>query len=118
MTGPFAETSIVLEMETGNPEQYLRVTPDRPNGDRWLHRVDEFDPALSRAAVVDRYALPASDSYTVDIVEVPAGESLRIGDVADSDGQAPGGDLVELCEHDTVPETWIRETTTLEALLE
>lgn len=70
MTGPFAETSIVLEMETGNPEQYLRVTPDRPNGDRWLHRVDEFDPTPSRGAVVDRYALPASDSYTVETVSI------------------------------------------------
>jgi len=82
MTGPYAPHSIVIEVETGRPSQFLQFHPDRPDGDRWLHQLEEFDRTLERDAVIDRYALPPSEEYTIRLVTVPAGVSLQIGDVA------------------------------------
>lgn len=118
MTGPYASTSLVVEVETGSPDQFLRFDPDRPDGDYWLHQLAEFDRTLTRDEVIDRYALPPSDEYEVQLVTVPPGESLQIGDVAGTTDRTGGGDLVELLERDSIPDTWIDETTTLEAFLE
>ena len=118
MSGPFAPNCIVIEVETGRPDRFLRFHPDKPDGNRWLHQLSEFDRALERDAIIDRYALPPSEEYTVQLVTVPAGVSLQIGDVAGTDGQSGGGDLVELLDRKSVPEAWINETTTLKAFLE
>ncbi|MWV40750.1 hypothetical protein [Natrialba sp. INN-245] len=117
MTGPYAEHSLVLEIETGTTDQFLRIEPDRPDGDYWLHQLAELDPTLDRDDLIDRYALPPTNEYEVHLVTVPPGESLQIGDVAGTDDRTGGGDLVELLERDSVPDAWIDETTTLEAFL-
>ncbi|PSQ19409.1 hypothetical protein BRD00_01940 [Halobacteriales archaeon QS_8_69_26] len=117
MAGPFAERSIVLEFETGSPEEFLRFEPEAPPGERWLHRPDEFDDDLDREGVIDRYALPDSAEYEVSVVTVPPGESMRIGDVAGLNGRSGGGDLVELLGRDAVPEEWVGETVTLAEFL-
>lgn len=118
MAGPYAETCIVMEFETGSPKQFLRIEPDRPSGDCWLHDREEFDRSASREAVVEEYALPESDEYAVGLVTVPAGERLQIGDVAGTADREGGGNLVELLSRDRVPEDWVDETTTLAAFLE
>lgn len=117
MPGPYAESSIVIEIETGEPEEFLRIEPNGLPGDEWLHRLEEFDRSLDLEAVVDRYALPENDEYYVSRITVPAGEQLRIGDVAGSEDRTGGGNLVELVDRDSVPEPWIEETTTLRAFL-
>ncbi|WP_123536483.1 hypothetical protein [Halosimplex salinum] len=117
MTGPFAADSIVVGLETGRPERYLRFEPDGLDGDRWLHRADEFDETLDREAVVDRYALPEAETYRVSVVEVPDGESLRMGSVAAMHGRGGGGDLVTLTIRESVPDDWVVEETTLDDLL-
>ena len=118
MSGPFAPDCIVIEVETGTPDRFLRFDPDSPDGDRWLHQLAEFDRTLDRDTVIDRYALPPSDEYEVQLVTVPPGVSLQIGDVAGTDDRSGGGDLVELLDRSSVPDAWIDETTTLAAFLE
>lgn len=117
MAGPYAETSIVIEFETDSPKQFLRIEPDRPSGDGWLHDREEFDRSASREAVIEEYALPESDEYAVGLVTVPAGERLQIGDVAGTADREGGGNLVELLSRDRVPEEWVDETTTLAEFL-
>jgi|GEM_PF-1497096 len=117
MTGPFADDSIVVEMETGRAERYLRFDPDGRDGDRWLHRADEFDEGLDREAVAERYALPEAETYRVAVVEVPDGESLQMGSVAATGGREGGGDLVTLAVRASVPDDWVIEETTLADLL-
>lgn len=118
MTGPYAENSIVMDIETGQVEPCLQFEPDGLPGDRWLHRQSEFDDSLDRAAIIDRYALPESDEYEVRIVEVPPGEQLRLGDVTAMHGRSGGGDLVEVIGHNSLPEKWIVETTSLVEYIE
>ncbi|ELZ19320.1 hypothetical protein [Natrinema limicola] len=118
MTDPYADHSIIIEVETGTSERLLRFKPDRPEGTFWLHRLSEFDRTLDRNAVIDRYALPPSDEYEIQLVTVPPGESMQIGDVAGTDDRSGGGDLVELLEHDSIPSDWIDETATLKTILE
>lgn len=118
MAGPYAESSIVLDVETGDPEQFLQFDPDRPRGDQWLHRLEEFDRSATVEDVVDRYALPESSEYQVAVVTVPADERLRIGDVAGTDDRAGGGDLVELLDRERVPDDWVDRRTALQAFLD
>ncbi|WP_459194401.1 hypothetical protein [Halosimplex sp. J119] len=118
MAGPFAEDSIVVNLETGRPERYLRFEPDGLDGDRWLHRADQFDEDLDREAVVERYALPEAETYRVSVIEVPEGETLQMGSVAALHGREGGGDLVTPAIRDTVPDDWVVEETTLADLLE
>lgn len=118
MSGPYAEHSLVLEVETGTPDRFLRFKPDRPPGGYWLHQLSEFDQTVDRDTVIDRYALPPSDEYEVQIVTVPPGESMQIGDVAGTVDRTGGGDLVELLERDSIPASWVEKTTTLEAFIE
>ncbi|MFC7141680.1 hypothetical protein ACFQMA_17810 [Halosimplex aquaticum] len=117
MTGPFAEDSIVMGLETGRPERYLRFEPDGLDEDRWLHRADQFDGGLDREAIVEQYALPEAETYRVSVVEVPGGETLRMGSVAQLHGREGGGDLVTLAIRETVPGDWVVEETTLAALI-
>jgi len=118
MTGPFAEDSIVVELETGRAERYLRFEPDGLDGNRWLHRADQFDETLGRGAVVERYSLPEAESYRVSVIEVPEGESLRMGSIAAMHGHEGGGDLVTPTIRETVPDGWVAEETTLAELLD
>jgi len=118
MTGPFAEESIVMGLETGRPERYLRFEPDGLDGNRWLHRADQFDEGLDRAAVVERYSLPEAETYRVSVVAVPEGESLQMGTVAAMHGREGGGDLVTPTIRESVPDEWVVEETTLKDLLE
>lgn len=118
MTGPYAEGSIVVEFETGEPDRCLVFEPAGVPGDRWLHRLDEFDDGLDRSDVVDRYALPESDEYAASIVEVPPGESMRLGSVAAMNDRSGGGDLVELRSRDQIPDSWVVDRTTLSEFLE
>ncbi|WP_415378735.1 hypothetical protein [Halosimplex sp. TS25] len=106
-----------MGLETGRSERYLRFEPDGLDGDRWLHRADQFDETLDREAVVERYALPEAETYRVSVVEVPEGETLRMGSVAAMHGREGGGDLVTLAVRETVPADWVVEGTTLAALL-
>ena len=117
MSGPFAEHSIVLESELGSPKRALRFRPDSVPGDRWLHRADVFESDWTRDDVIDRYTLPESSDYEVDIVTSPAGESIRIGSIAGREGRSGGGDLIELCDRERVPDDWIEETQSLDAYL-
>lgn len=110
MTGPSADGSIVMEIETGEPERYLQFEPDGLAGDRWLHRTAEFDESLTRSDLVEYYALPESEPYEVRLVAVSPGESLRIGDVAAMHRRSGGGDLVEVIDHGEIPSTCIVET--------
>ena len=118
MSNPFAESSIVLDGTTTEPTAYLQFEPDGLTGEFWLHRRDQFDPTLDREAVLDRYALPESDSHTVRIVEVPAGVAIRFGTVGSHHNRTGGGDLVDPIEYDSIPETWLREERPLSDLLE
>jgi len=120
MSGPFAEGGIVMEFETGSPDQFLQFEPGPshlPPG-VWLHRRGEFDPSASREAIVNEYALPESDTYTIRIIEVPPGEQMRMGDLAGAATRQGGADLVELRSRDSIPEQWVREEMTLGNLLE
>ena len=118
MTGPFAEHGIVLEIETGQPEQCLQFDPDGRPGNRWLHRLEEFDRTLDVEAVRDRYALPESDAYELRLLTAPAGVSMNLGDLGPAHGRAGGGEVAELLESESVPAEWIEETTTLATFLE
>lgn len=118
MTGPFVDHSIVLEIETGQPEPFIQLDPDGRPGDRWLHRLEEFDRTLDLDAVCDRYALPDSEAYEVRLVTVPAGVAMNLGDLGPAHGGAGGGEVAELLEYESVPADWIVETTTLTAFLE
>lgn len=106
-----------MEIETGSSDQFLRFDPDSPDGDRWLHQLAEFNRTLDRHTVIDRYALPLSDEYEVQLVTVPPGVSLQIGDVAEAGDRSGGGDLIELLDRESVPPAWINKTTTLAAFL-
>ena len=116
MPGPFAEGSIVVEIETGEPERCLRFDPGAVDGQRWLHRLDRFDEVDAETAV-ERYALPAAEAYDVEVVEVPPGERLQVGTLAPLNGREGGADLVELSSRDAPPESWVVERTTLTSLL-
>jgi len=118
MTNPFATSSIVMDGTTTEPTDYLHFEPDGLPGEFWLHRRDQFDPTLDRKGVLDQYALPERDSYTVRIVEVPAGVAIRFGTVGSHHGHTGGGDLVDPIEYDSIPETWLREEMSLTDLLE
>ena len=118
MTNPFAESSIVMEGTTSQPTEYLQFEPDGLPGEFWLHRRDQFDPTLDREGVIDRYALPERDSYTLRIVEVPAGVAIRFGTVGSNHGHTGGGDLVDPIEYDSIPETWVRDELSLAHVLE
>lgn len=118
MSRPFAERSIVMEFETGRPEEYLQFEPSRLPHDVWLHRRSEFDPTLSREELVEQYVLPASDSYQVRIVEVPEGETMQLGTLAGTDDREGGADLVHLSSREEVPAEWVREERPLTELLE
>lgn len=118
MAGPYSETSIVMEFRTDAPTEFVRFHPSAPEGDRWLHRFEEFDADLDREEVLDRYALPTADEYRVSLVTVPAEESMQIGSVAALNDRSGGGDLVELLDRDAVPNSWVDETTSLDEFLE
>lgn len=107
-----------MDIETGETDEFIQFDPDGLPGDNWLHRVAEFDHNLGWDEVVDHYALPESDSYEVRVVEVPPGESLRLGDVAAMHGHSGGGDLVEVLDHDSIPDAWIVDRMTLSAYLD
>ena len=117
MPGPYTEHGIVIEVETGRPMECVRFRPDGLSGEHWLHQREEFDEHASREAVVDRYALPEAEEYAVDVVTVPAGEALQIGDHAATDDRTGGSDLVELLDRDAVPDAWIEETRPLAKFL-
>lgn len=117
MAGPFAEGSIVLEVETDEPSVYLQFDPDGLPGERWLHRPAEFDEGLPRDEVIDRYSLPESETYVVRTVEIPAGEPLQLGDVAAMHGRSGGGDLACLIDNETIPDHWIVDEEPLEDVI-
>jgi len=120
MSGPFAEHGIVMTIETGSPVTCFQFDPGPthlPPG-VWLHRLDEFDPSTSLEAVVDEYALPEADTYSVRLIEVPPGEQLQIGDIAGTSDRSGGGNLVALQSRDRLPEAWLQEETTLEAMVD
>lgn len=118
MPGPYRETSIVMEFSIDSPEQFFRFHPPAPEGDRWLHRFEEFDAGMDRDEVIDHYSLQPSDDYRVSIVTVPGGNSMRIGSVAGLHGHSGGGDLVEVLDHEAIPESWVDETMSLDDFLE
>lgn len=112
MTGPYRENSIVIDAETNEPTEYIQFEPNGFPGDFWLHPRDKFDPGDEFEDVVDEHALPESDSYRIRLVEIPAGETIRIGPVAAMNGRDGGGDLVDPIEHGSIPDEWVRETMT------
>ncbi|SFR97284.1 hypothetical protein SAMN05216559_1825 [Halomicrobium zhouii] len=118
MSGPYAENSIVMDIETGQVEPCLQFEPDGLPGDQWLHRRVEFEVDLDHAGVIDRYALPESNEYEVRIVEVPPGEELRLGDVAALHGRSGGGDLVEVLGRDSIPKEWVNNVILLSDYIE
>jgi len=107
-----------MDGTTTESTEYLHFEPDGLEGAFWLHRRDQFDSSLDRAAVLDQYALPERGSYTVRIVEVPAGIAIRFGTVGSHHNRTGGGDLVDPIEYDSIPETWVREERFLSDLLE
>ncbi|MFC7237149.1 hypothetical protein ACFQS4_02780 [Saliphagus sp. GCM10025317] len=113
----FADGSIVMEGTTSTPTEYLRFEPNGLSGEYWLHRRDELDPTHTRDEVIDRYALPPSESYTVTVVEIPAGIAIRFGTVGASHGRTGGADLVNLLEYESIPSAWIRRSLSLAKLL-
>lgn len=118
MTGTFSPNSLVIEFDLSSPKEFLRITPHRHPGDVWLHDPEEFDRTSDRETVVDRFSLPEHGRYEVSVFEVPAGESLQMGDVAAMEGHSGGGNLVELLDRDAIPEGWVKERTTLDEFLD
>jgi hypothetical protein len=118
MVNPFADGSIVMEGTTSSPTEYVQFEPDGLPGEFWLQRRDEFDPTVGWDEIVDQYALPPSEEYTVRIVAVPADVDIRFGSVGANHGRSGGGDLVDPIDYDSIPSSWIRETTTLTDLLD
>lgn len=117
MSGPFAEDSITMDLETGRPMRLYAFDPDGLPEEGWLHHPEEFDESADLASVVDRYSLPESDVYELSIVEVPPGESLRMGTVAGLNGRSGGGDLIDLVSREAVPDEWVVRSTTLAEFL-
>ncbi len=117
MSGLFAEHSIVLESELGSTRRAIRFRPGSLPGDRWLHRADVVESNWTCEDVIDRYPLPESSDCEVDIVTISEGESIRIGSIAGREGRSGGGDLIELCDRERVPDDWIEETQSLDAYL-
>lgn len=114
MSGPFDESSIVIEAETNDPTEYVQFEPNGLPGEFWLHPREKFDATIDLDEIVEEYALPESDSYVVRLIELPAGVSIRLGPAAAKHGREGGGEIVDPIEYDTIPESWIRETKTLE----
>lgn len=118
MSGPFKPDGLVIKFDLSDPKEFLRIRPHRHPGDVWLHDPEEFDRTLDRETVIDRFALPEQESYDVSVVEVPAGETLQMGDVAAMAGQSGGGNLVEVLSRDGIPEAWVQDRSSLTELLE
>jgi len=110
MPGPFAENCIGVKIETDSPMELLQFEPSHLPRDRWLHRRDELGEDTPRSTVVDQYALPDSDSYSVRLVTVPAGETLQMGTLGRRSGRGGGADLLLLTSRESIPADWVEGT--------
>lgn len=122
MTGPFTPHCMGLDVETGEPTEYLQLQPERHPGGAWLHQPREVDRTLDCEAVIDRYALPPSEEYVVSRVTVSPGTHLRIGDTAPRNDFGPGGGTQHTIPASRVPdsefsESWFERSDRLTELL-
>jgi len=116
MPGPFVDGGIVMEFETNSPMEFVQFEPSYLPHDQWLHRRDEFDPGADVSTIINAYVLPESKSYEVRIIEVQAGETFQMGSLAGAEGRSGGADLVQLLSRESIPEEWVRDVTTFDAL--